>query len=124
MAGSQFESKSHQLTGIYEPSAVQQLADGRFLVVEDEKARPFSAFSFDTGGVVRSTELKPGLLQFFSNAWRLEDLEGLAIDGSGFLYAITSFSRTDEGLEKSNREKLVRFRVDGDRLSASVSRRP
>ena len=116
MAGSQFESKSHQLTGIYEPSAVQQLADGRFLVVEDEKARPFSSFSFDTGGAVRSTELKPGLLQFFSNAWRLEDLEGLAIDGSGFLYAITSFSRTDEGLEKSNREKLVRFRVDGDRL--------
>ena len=31
-------------------------------------------------------------------------------------YAITSFSRTDEGFEKGNREKLVRFRVDGDRL--------
>ena len=26
-----------ELTGLYEPSAVQQLADGRFLVVEDEK---------------------------------------------------------------------------------------
>ena len=49
MAGNQFESKSHQLTGIYEPSAVQQLADGRFLVAEDEKARPFSPFSFDAG---------------------------------------------------------------------------
>jgi hypothetical protein len=33
-----------------------------------------------------------------------------------FLYAITSFSRTDEGSEKSDREKLVRFRVEGDRL--------
>ena len=116
VAGNQFESKSHQLTGIYEPSAVQQLADGRFLVAEDEKARPFSAFSFDAGGGVRTTELKPRLLQFFSDAWRLDDLEGLAIDGSGFLYAITSFSRTDEGFEKSDREKLVRFRVDGDRL--------
>src|SRR4249919_2817242 len=88
VAVNQFESKSHQLIGIYEPSAVQQLADGRFLVVEDEKARPFSAFSFDAGGAVRTTELKPRLLQFFSSAWRLDDLEGLAIDGSGFLYAI------------------------------------
>ena len=116
MADRPFESKSHPLTGIYEPSAVQQLADGRFLVVEDEKARPFSAFSLDAAGGVRSTELKPTLLQSFSSAWRLDDLEGLAIDGSGFLYAITSFSRTDEGSEKSDREKLVRFRVEGDRL--------
>lgn len=116
MADSQFESKSHQLPGIYEPSAVQQLSDGRFLVVEDEKVRPFSAFSLDATGGVRTIELKPGLLQFFSNAWHLEDLEGLAVDGSNFVYAITSFSRTDEGREDKNREKLIRFRIDGDRL--------
>ena len=30
------------LTGLYEPSAIQGLADGRFLVVEDEKEHPFS----------------------------------------------------------------------------------
>jgi hypothetical protein len=29
-------------TGIYEPSAIQQLPDGRFLVVEDEKEHPLS----------------------------------------------------------------------------------
>ena len=29
------------LTDLYEPSAIQQLADGRFLVVEDEKEHPF-----------------------------------------------------------------------------------
>jgi hypothetical protein len=86
-------SQVQQLTGIYEPSAVQQLADGRFLVVEDEKARPFSAFSLDAGGGLRTTEDEAGCCKFFSSAWRLEDLEGLAIDGSGFLYAITSFSR-------------------------------
>ena len=59
MADSQFESESHQLPGIYEPSAVQQLSDGRFLVVEDEKARPFSAFSFDAAGGAQTSELKP-----------------------------------------------------------------
>jgi len=30
------------LTGLYEPSAIQQLSNGRFLVVEDEKEHPFS----------------------------------------------------------------------------------
>jgi hypothetical protein len=29
-----------ELTGIHEPSAIQQLEDGRFLVVEDEKKYP------------------------------------------------------------------------------------
>lgn len=30
------------LTGLYEPSAIVQLADERFLIVEDEKSHPFS----------------------------------------------------------------------------------
>jgi hypothetical protein len=101
VADSQFESKSHRLPGIYESSAVQQLSDGRFLVVEDEKARPFSAFSSDAAGGVQASELKPGLLELLSSAWHLEDLEGLAVDRSEYVYAITSFSRTDEGREKA-----------------------
>jgi hypothetical protein len=116
VADRQFELESHELSGIYEPSAVQQLSDGRFLVIEDEKTRPFSAFSFDAAGTVRTSELKPRLLQSFRDAWHLEDLEGLTIDRSGFVYAITSFSRTDEGRENNDREKLIRFRIDGDRL--------
>lgn len=42
------------LTGIYEPSAVQQLAEGRFLVVEDEKEHPFSLLTLAADGSVRS----------------------------------------------------------------------
>ena len=38
------------LTGIYEPSAVQQLPDGRFLVVEDEKEHPLSLVTIDADG--------------------------------------------------------------------------
>jgi hypothetical protein len=116
VADRQFESESHELSGIYEPSAVQQLSDGRFLVVEDEKTRPFSAFSIDAAGTVRTSDLKPGFLQSFRDVWHLEDLEGLTIDRSDFVYAITSFSRTDEGRENNNREKLIRFRIEGDRL--------
>lgn len=104
------------LPGIYEPSAIQQLADGRFLVVEDEKDHPLSLVTIGTDGQVRTEALTAGLLQMFSSFWQLDDLEGLAADRAGFVYAITSHSRDDDGDEKKSREKLVRFRVDGDRV--------
>ncbi|PLC02840.1 hypothetical protein CY658_23290 [Variovorax sp. RO1] len=105
------------LTGIYEPSAIQQLPDGRFLVVEDEKSHPFSLMVIGADGSVQSTELTAGLFQIFSDFWKLDDLEGLALDRAGFVYAITSHSRDDEGREKKSRERLVRFRVEGSRVA-------
>jgi hypothetical protein len=104
------------LTGIYEPSAIQQLPDGRFLVVEDEKRHPFSLVVIGADGSVDRTELTAGLFQIFSDFWKLDDLEGLALDRAGFVYAITSHSRDDEGDEKKSRERLVRFRIDGTRV--------
>lgn len=108
------------LTGIYEPSAVQQLPDGRFLVVEDEKKHPLSLFTLNTDGSVRSTPLEPGLFQGGDDFWKLDDLEGLAIDRAGFIYALTSHSRDGDGDEKKSRDKLVRFRIDGERVVDST----
>jgi hypothetical protein len=107
-----------RLTGIYEPSAIQQLPDGRFLVVEDEKEHPLSLVTFGANGQVKTAALTAGLLQMFSAFWTLDDLEGLAADQAGFVYAVTSHSRDDDGDKKTSREKLVRFRVDGDRVVA------
>ena len=104
------------LTGIFEPSAIQQLPDGRFLVVEDEKSHPLSLVTVGADGSVDSTALSAGLLQMFSSFWKLDDLEGLALDRAGFVYGITSHSRDDDGEEKKSREKLVRFRVEGNRV--------
>jgi Protein of unknown function (DUF3616) len=104
------------LTGIYEPSAVQQLPDGRLLVVEDEKEHPLSLVNIGVDGKVKTQALTASLLQMFSSFWKLDDLEGLAADRAGFIYAITSHSRTDDGDEKPSREKLVRFRIEGDRV--------
>lgn len=104
------------LTGVYEPSAIQQLPDGRFLVVEDEKRHPFSLIAIGADGSVDSTELTAGLLQIFSDFSKLDDLEGLALDRAGFVYAIKSHSRDDEGDEKKSRERLVRFRIEGSRV--------
>ncbi|MDM0104608.1 DUF3616 domain-containing protein [Variovorax sp. J22R24] len=103
------------LTGIYEPSAIQQLPDGRLLVVEDEKDHPFSLVTIEAGQV-HSVALTATLLQTFIDFWKLDDLEGLTADLAGFVYAITSHSRDDEGHAKKSRERLVRFRVDGNRV--------
>ena len=108
------------LTGIYEPSAVQQLPDGRFLVVEDEASNPLSLLTISTTGRVASHALRPGWLQMFSDFWTLDDLEGLALDRAGNLYAITSHSRDADGDGKASREKLVRFRIDGDKVEQST----
>jgi hypothetical protein len=114
LAGGRPEFRS--LTGIYEPSAVQQLADGRFIVVEDEKEHPFSLVTIATDGAIASAPLEPGLLDFNDAFWKLDDLEGITADRAGWIYAITSHSRNDDGDEKKTREKLVRFRVEGDRM--------
>lgn len=103
------------LAGIHEPSAVRQLADGRFLVVEDEKRQPFSLFTIRPDGSVASRPLAAG-----DGFGSLDDLEGLAIDRAGWVYAITSHSRDGSGDEKKSREKLVRFRVDGERALAPI----
>ena len=42
------------LAGLHEPSGIQQLPDGRFLVVEDEKAHPFSLLTIHADGSVDS----------------------------------------------------------------------
>jgi hypothetical protein len=101
---------------VYEPSAIQQLPDGRFLVVEDEKAHPFALVAIDADGAVAATPLTPGWLDFDDGFWKLDDLEGLTLDRAGWLYAITSHSRDGDGDEKKSRNKLVRFRIEGNRV--------
>ncbi|MBK7423308.1 MAG: DUF3616 domain-containing protein [Propionivibrio sp.] len=107
------------LTGLYEPSAIQQLADGRFLVVEDEKQRPLSLVSIHPDGSVSSTALTPDLLEGGDSFGKLDDLEGMAADRTGNIYAITSHSRAGDGEQKKSRDKLVRFRIEGERVQAA-----
>jgi hypothetical protein len=108
------------LTGIYEPSAIQQLPDGRFLVVEDEKTQPLSLVTIRADGSVMSSPLVTATPDAPPDFKKLDDLEGIAIDAAGFIYAITSHSRNNAGAEKKSREKLLRFRIEGDRAVAPV----
>jgi len=95
------------LAGVYEPSAILQLPDGRFLVVEDEKAHPFAVVAIGADGSAAATPLTRAWLDFDDGFWKLDDLEGLTLDGQGRIYAITSHSRDGDGDEKKSRDKLV-----------------
>lgn len=108
------------LTGFYEPSAIQQLADGRFLVLEDEKEQAFGLLTLGASGVIKRVPLRPGWFQGGDAFWNMDDLEGLALDSRGYLYAVTSHSRDDDGGQKKSRDRLVRFRIEGQRVLAPI----
>jgi Family of unknown function (DUF5706)/Protein of unknown function (DUF3616) len=109
-----------ELTGVYEPSAVHQLADGRFIVVEDEERHPIDLLTLQEDGSFSAAAVFPKELfdkdDPAADFRKLDDLEGLDVDDRGRVYALTSHSRTGKGNAKQEREKLVRFEVDGDEL--------
>jgi hypothetical protein len=107
-----------RLAGMYEPSGVVQLLDGRLLVVEDEPRRPMALYSLGSDfELTRGGELDLGASAAGEpTLGELDDLEGAAFDASrGLVYAVTSFSRTAR--VRPGREKLVRFRVTGSSVS-------
>ena len=104
------------LTGFYEPSAIQQLPDGRFLIAEDEKEHAFSLVTLDAGGVRKHTPLSAGWFDGGDDVWNMDDLEGLALDSRGYCYAITSHSRDEDGELKKPRTRLARFKIEKNQL--------
>lgn len=105
---------------IYEPSAVQQLPDGRLLVVEDEASRALNVLTIDdTGALVEDNALDVRMMRAFGR--KLTDLEGLSIDGSGRIYATTSHSLTKDGERKPDREQMLRFRISGSSVGEIAS---
>ena len=104
------------LTGCHEPSGIFQLADGRFIVVEDEERCPLSLLHFADSGPVGCTPLRLPATPHdddHDDHWRLDDLEAVTGDHAGYVYAVTSHSRNKAGDERPEREKLLRFRVAG-----------
>ena len=107
--------KFRKFQQIYEPSGVVQLADERFVVVEDEAANPLDSFTLNHQGETQETYLARASLFSLTSSDRalnaLEDLEGLTVDSEEWIYAITSHSRTLNGKRRNDREQLVRFRL-------------
>lgn len=114
-----------EFTAIYEPSAVQQLTDGRVLVVEDEATRAMHVMDIAADGSLVENEAAD-LKITRALGRKLSDLEGLSIDEQGHIYAITSHSATKDGERRPDREQLLRFRIEGNNvgdISSHVSLR-
>ncbi len=100
---------------VYEPSGVEQLPDGRLLLVEDEATRAINLLTIaDDGSLIEDafTDLK--LTREIGR--RLNDLEGLSVGENGYIYAITSHSKNRSGKRNKDREILLRFRIKGNNL--------
>jgi hypothetical protein len=104
-----------QFNSIYEPSGAQQLPDGRLIVVEDEASRAFRILTpLDNQKILESKPLD--ILSELAFQRKLNDLEAITMGGNGFLYAITSHKRNNNGKRKKSREQLIRFKINGNRL--------
>ena len=95
------------LTNLYEPSAIQQLPDGRFLVVEDEKDHSFSLVTLSANGDVSTESLGPAWFHGGDPIWKLDDLEGLALDCAGNRYAITSHHAIMMAMSRKGAKRLI-----------------
>jgi len=117
--------KFRKLEGIYEPSGVVQLPDGRVLIVQDEARRPFQILSLDPDGNLHPQPLRREPILMGRSGLRglgkLDDLEAMAVDKHGYVYAITSHARTERmGRLSAARQKLARFRIEGERVTDSA----
>ena len=98
---------------IYEPSGVIQLADNRVLIVEDEVHRAMRLLTIaPNGALVEHNDANEQLTKSFDN--KLSDLEAAATDHRGYVYATTSHSNVKKNKRDEDRERLLRFRVQGN----------
>jgi hypothetical protein len=109
-----------RFSAIYEPSGIIQLDDNRLLIIEDEKEKPFSSLSLEKDGTATeylvSGELSESPEDSRFAGFDVDDLEGLARDNNGYVYAISSHGRTKSDKSRPGREQLIRFRVKDNRL--------
>jgi hypothetical protein len=100
---------------IYEPSGVQQLSDGRLIIIEDEPQRPFHILTPKSNGQMIENKSLEILLRIAFRT-KLDDLEAITIGPDGFIYVSTSHKRNKKGERKKEREQLIRFKIEGTKI--------
>ncbi|RTZ96599.1 MAG: hypothetical protein DSY90_10180 [Deltaproteobacteria bacterium] len=109
-----------QFDDIYKPSGVEALPDGRLLIIEGDRQRALSVVELMGNGAIKENSMLNVILLSTLNI-RLEDLEAVTIDKEGYIYAITSFRRAANGRRVPAKERLVRFKIENNRVTAPKS---
>ena len=103
---------------IYEPSGVQQFDDGRVLVIEDEATSPLHILELTHDGKMKENK-SLNLLLRLSFGKKLDDLEAITMGPDGYIYATTSHKRNKKGKRKPEREQIIRFKINGNKIIES-----
>jgi hypothetical protein len=112
--------QQYQFDGIYEPSGIQALPDGRFVVVEDEAKDALHVMALNQQNqMVEDKRLSRQLMRSFYQP--LDDLEAVTLGPDGYLYAMTSFSLNKHGERSPEREQFIRFKIDGNHITGAYS---
>jgi len=100
---------------IYEPSGLQTLLDGRLVVIEDEASQALHILDVNQdGSFSEDKRLTQQLMRSFKT--KLNDLEGITLGPDGYIYAITSHQRNLSGERSADREQLIRFKIEGNKV--------
>lgn len=83
----------YPLAGLFEPSALQQLPDGRFSVVEDEKDHSLSLLTLSASADLTCQLLGAAWFHGGNPIWKLDDLEGLTLEGLRPVHDYLAFMR-------------------------------
>jgi len=107
--------KKDKFYNIFEPSGAVTLRDGKVLLVEDEaSSHALKLVEVQKSGHISELSelyIPKHIRKAFKND--IEDVEALASNGQGRIFAITSFTKSRTGKEKASRQKLMMFHYDG-----------
>lgn len=112
--------QEYTFDGIYEPSGIQRLPDGRFIVVEDEPEDALHVMQLnEQNRLIEDKALSRQLMRQFYQP--LNDLEAVTLGPDGYIYAMTSFSANKHGKRSPDREQFIRFKLQGNRIVDAYS---
>ncbi len=110
---------ANEFKTIYEPSGAVVLPDGKLLLVEDESKRTLQLLKVTKKGEIKelgtpkmSKSIKRSLEK------KVNDVEGVTVNGKGQVYLITSHSTNKKYKHKKAREQIVRLVYKDGRFSS------
>ncbi len=113
------DSVSVRRFGMYSfgASGVAALPDGRVVIAEDERLHPLVLVDlFGRQPAKEFTPLEVAAAFAASGVTWLNDLEGITISPAGHLYATTSHALPRSGISLADRQLVVRFDLEGNRI--------
>ncbi len=104
-----------QFKEIYLPSGIEPLSDGRLLITEGQQQGAMSIVKLNADGTTQENKLLDAFLLKTLDI-QLDEFVGVTVGSGGYVYAITSFSRDEDGFRMPENERIIQFKIDDNRI--------